>query len=98
MKTSLHHKLHQISDRFEEISALLSDPDVQNNQQQFRSLSQEYAQLKPVVECYQAHQTTQNEISAAKELASDPDPEMQALAKEELKQAQSTESELEQQM
>ena len=98
MKTSLHHKLNQISDRFEEISALLSDPDVQNNQQQFRSLSQEYAQLKPVVKCYQAHQTTQNEISAAKELASDPDPEMQVLAKEELKQAQSTESELEQQM
>jgi len=39
MKPSIHNKLETISDRLEEISALLADPGVMNDQNQFRELS-----------------------------------------------------------
>ena len=39
-----------LAERFEEISYLLSDPNVIGDQNRFRELSQEYAQLNPVVD------------------------------------------------
>ncbi|MEW8027420.1 MAG: PCRF domain-containing protein, partial [Candidatus Thiodiazotropha sp.] len=52
MKPSLRGKLDQIAERFEEITALLADPEIQSDQNQFRDLGREYAQLEPVVEAY----------------------------------------------
>ena len=63
MKASIRSKLDQITERFEEITALLADPGVQGNQNQFRSLSREYAQLEPVVECYGQYRELEDDIS-----------------------------------
>ncbi|HEC15391.1 MAG TPA: peptide chain release factor 1 [Sedimenticola sp.] len=93
MKPSIRSKLEQITDRFEEITALLAEPDIQGDQNRFRSLSQEYAQLEPVVACYRRHQALQDEITEAREMLGDP--EMAALAKEELKDAEARLAELE---
>ena len=49
MKESIRRKLETISERFGEITALLAEPETQNDNNQFRSLSQEYAQLDPIV-------------------------------------------------
>lgn len=84
MKPSMQAKLTGLSDRFEEISGLLSIPEVISDQEKFRNLSKEYAELEPVVETY-------NQLLAAKEaleetqlMAEDEDPEIRELAKEEL--------------
>jgi peptide chain release factor 1 len=66
MKPSIQLKLENLGERFEEITALLSQPGVQNNQNQFRSLSQEYAQLEPIVGCYKAYQNNEAELVTAK--------------------------------
>lgn len=86
MKPSILGKLEQIQDRFEEITGLLSDPDVQGDQNRYRSLSQEYAQLESVVNCYQRYLLTEEEISAANEMLADP--EMAELARESVREAQ----------
>ena len=93
MKPSIHSKLEQITERFEEITALLAQPETQSDQNQFRSLSQEYAQLDPVVTCYKQHQTLQDEIVDTREMLNDP--EMADLAKEELSEAERRLAELE---
>jgi len=93
MKESIRSKLEQIQDRFEEITGLLSDPDVQNDQNRFRSLSQEYAQLEPVVGCYQRYLDTEEEISNASEMLNDP--EMADLAQESLEEARQQQQTLE---
>ena len=93
MKPSIHSKLEQITERFEEITALLAQPEIQSDQNQFRSLSQEYAQLDPVVTCYKQHQTLQDEIVDTREMLNDP--EMADLAKEELSEAERRLAELE---
>ncbi|HBS15356.1 MAG TPA: peptide chain release factor 1, partial [Alcanivorax sp.] len=45
MQASLNGKLEKLMERFEEVSGLLSDPDIIADQKQFRSLSKEYAEL-----------------------------------------------------
>ena len=84
MKPSIRGKLDQIGERFEEITALLADPDVQNDQNQFRGLSQEYAQLQPVVSCYSRFRAHEAAVSSAREMLQDP--ELATLAQEELEQ------------
>ena len=93
MKDSIRSKLEQIQDRFEEITGLLSDPEVQNDQNRFRSLSQEYAQLEPVSQCYRRYLDTEEEIRSAREMLTDP--EMAELAEESLADAKRQQQELE---
>ncbi len=93
MKDSIRGKLEQIQDRFEEITGLLSDPQVQSDQNRYRSLSQEYAQLESVVDCYRHYLRTEEEISAAKEMLDDP--EMEDLAQDSLQEARQQQQALE---
>lgn len=93
MKPSIRNKLDHIADRFEEITALLADPEVQANQNRFRNLSQEYAQLEPVVACYTRYREYDADIANAEEMLIDP--EMAELAKEELTEAQQQRDQLE---
>ncbi|OQX47424.1 MAG: hypothetical protein B0D85_01455, partial [Candidatus Sedimenticola endophacoides] len=62
MKASIRSKLEQITERFEEITALLADPEVQGDQSQFRALGREYAQIEPVVGCYNRYRTLEEAI------------------------------------
>ena len=52
MKASLLTKLETLTDRHEEVSALLSDGETIADQDRFRALSREYAELEDVVRCY----------------------------------------------
>ena len=87
MKTSIRSKLESLSDRLEEINALLADPDVISDQNRFRSLSQEYSQVNPVVSCFKDYQTTLEDIDEAQRMLEDSDAEMREMAGEELKDA-----------
>jgi peptide chain release factor 1 len=87
VKPSIQHKLDHLSQRFEEITALLAEPEVQNDQNRFRSLSREYAQINPLIACYRRYQDALNDIAYAEGLLQDPDPEVRSLAKEELSAA-----------
>ncbi len=83
MKDSIKNKLDGLTDRFEEIAVLLAQPEVQGNQNQFRSLSQEYAQLDPIISCYSKYQSNEDDLQSAFEMTKDSDPELRELAKEE---------------
>jgi peptide chain release factor 1 len=88
MKASIQRKLETLSERFEEITVLMSQPQIQNDQNKFRSLGQEYAQIEPLVVCYKEFQTNQENIETAKEMAKDSDAELRELAKDELLEAE----------
>lgn len=92
MKSSIRTKLETISERFSEITALLAEPETQSDNNRFRELSQEYAQLEPIVQSYQAYIDNEAEIESAQEMLADP--EMAELAEESLKEAQQRETEL----
>ncbi|ESS71801.1 peptide chain release factor 1 [Methyloglobulus morosus KoM1] len=90
MKPSIQHKLENLCERYEEIAALLSEPETQNNQNKFRALSQEYAQITPLVECYKKRAEALDQKASATEMMSDSDPELRELAKEEIAEAERT--------
>jgi peptide chain release factor 1 len=81
MKASIKHKLEIIAERYEEIEALLSDAATVSDQNRFRDLSKEYAQIEPVVLGFRAYtEAVQNHANAEAMLS---DPEMKDLAQEE---------------
>ena len=98
MKASIKTKLENLSERFEEIAALLSQPEVQSDQNQFRSLSQEYAQIDPLVNCYKQYQDNEDDLEAAIEMCKDADPELREMAKEEQQEAETRKETLQQQL
>ncbi len=84
MKASILAKLDLLADRYEEVGALLSDAEVITDQDKFRGLSKEYAELEPVVQTYHLFQQTINDIDEAKLLLKDSDPDIRAMASEEV--------------
>ena len=95
MKASILSKLDNLSERYEEVGALLSDPDIIGDQNKFRELSKEYAELEPLVKCYHSYKQVLEGIFDAKQLLKDRDPDMRAMAQEELKGGEEQQSELE---
>lgn len=87
MKQSIQNKLYSLIDRHEEIAGLLADPGVIGDQNQFRELSREYAQLEPVVSCFQQYNQAQADMDSAADMLKDDDAEMRDMAADEIKQA-----------
>ena len=87
MQPSILNKLEAIKERQHEVSALLADAETIADQERYRSLSMEYAQLTPVVDSFTAWQRAQLDLASAQEMLRDPDPDMQEMAGEELAQA-----------
>jgi len=65
MKQSVVHKLETLVERFEEVQALLGDPSVINDQEQFRALSKEFSQLEEVVRQFEAFQAAEADVAGA---------------------------------
>ncbi|MCC6202713.1 MAG: peptide chain release factor 1 [Gammaproteobacteria bacterium] len=95
MKSSLLHKLTNRADRHIELGALLSDAEVISDQTKFRALSQEYADIGPIVGCFNNYRETCDTITSAQEMLRDDDAEIRALAGEELAVAQQRREQLE---
>jgi peptide chain release factor 1 len=93
MKPSIRNKLEHLSDRYQEITALLADPEVQADANRFRDLSREYAQVEPVSQCYRRYVEAEQELHNAEEMLSDP--EMAELAEEAKAEASQTLAEIE---
>ena len=88
MKASILSKLEGLSERLEEINALLGSPEVIADNDRFIALAKEHAELNPVVGCYSKYQAVLGELAAAREMLEDTDPEMQDLAQEEIESAE----------
>ncbi|MBT5332248.1 MAG: peptide chain release factor 1 [Porticoccaceae bacterium] len=95
MKDSIRHKLVLLVDRYEEVGALLSDPEVISDQNRFRDLSREYSEIEAVVKCFERYQTRTQDVEEAQEMLQDSDTSMREMAREELDSAESEVEELE---
>ncbi|AKH65406.1 MULTISPECIES: peptide chain release factor 1 [Photorhabdus] len=96
MKPSIVAKLEALQERHEEVLAHLSDADVIADQERFRALSREYAQLTDVTNCFKVWRMVQDDLKAAEIMLDDP--EMREMAQEEIKDAKVRNEELEQQL
>ena len=98
MNKSLRLKLDQLLERFEELGALLSDNDIISDQDKFRALSKEYAEIEPVVQCFRSYEQHQQELEDARQMSEDPDPEIQEMAALEVESLQENLTTLDQEL
>ena len=81
-------RLKDIEKQYEEIQRSMAEPDIVNDTEKYLRLLKEQGELEPVVNCYRKYRAA---VDAEKEslelLDSEKDPEMAALAKEELSTA-----------
>jgi len=98
MKPSILAKLDTLNERYEEVGALLSDGDTIADQNKFRDLSKEYAELEPVVKSFVDYQTVIDDLGEAKLLLQDADADIRAMAEEEIAEREAQREELELQL
>ena len=85
----MFQKLEAVEKRFEELTIKISDPEVISNQNEWRELMKEHAELEPIVEKYREYKKTQKEYEEAKEMLEDSsmDKELKDLAEMEMLEA-----------
>ena len=92
-------KLEDLLIRFEEIMGELHEPTVTNNQERFRKLMKEQADLAPIVDAYKQYKQAKQDVEDSLALLDEEsDEEMKELAKEELADAKKRIEELEQEL
>ena len=94
MKESIISKLESLSERHEELQALLGDASVISDQDKFRAYSKEYSQLEEVVSTFNRWKKLNNDIEDAQILLDDPD--MKEIAEEEIAENKAEIEQLEQ--
>ena len=98
MKPSIQKKLQALTERYEELSALLADAQVISQNKMFREYSKEYAQIEPIVQVFQNYQRSTEDYTLTQQLLTEADPDMQALAKQEIKALEEVLAQLESQL
>jgi peptide chain release factor 1 len=79
-------KLAGLNDRHEEVAALLSDPDVMGDRDKFTALSKEYAEIEPVVQCYQNLAALETTLVESREMLDEEDAEMRAMVEDDIRE------------
>jgi peptide chain release factor 1 len=78
-------RLAQIEARFNELNAALSSPEIVNDSANYQKTAKAQGELAPIVEKYREYKKLQSGIAESRALmAQESDPEMVALAEEEL--------------
>ncbi len=80
----MYDKLERVEQRYETLMGLVSDAAVQADPAEYRAHSKALAEIQPLVDRFRDYKAVEKEIGQARELAAGDDPEMQALAEQEL--------------
>ena len=82
MNPSIRRKLDELAERLQEVSLLLAQPEVVNDNARLRDLSREFAQLEPLNRSLRAYDAAGRNLDAAQAMLKDP--EMRELAEGEI--------------
>ena len=81
----MQQKLEPILQKYEAMEVRLSQPDIMADPMVYTTLIKEYNQLTPLIEVYRVYLDTLAELKDAEELSHSGDPELSAMAEEEVK-------------
>jgi peptide chain release factor 1 len=92
-------KMAALERRHEEVAALLGTAEVINKRGEFMKLSREHAELEPLVAAWKALEKLVSDLAKAKQMADvESDPELRAMAKEELAELEARRTTAEQEL
>ena len=79
-------KLENLERKFEDLEQQLSSAEVFNDQDRYRKLTKTHADLKSVVDVFRRYKDLRQNHADNKELLNESDPELRAMAQEEIKE------------
>jgi len=82
-------RLQQMEDRYEELGGQLADPEIVNDQQKYQKVAKQHRDLQEVVEKFRQYKQIRNGVNDARGMLNESDPEIRAMATEELAQLES---------
>ena len=88
-------RLEQIEARYEELGSQLADPEIVNDQARYQKTAKAHRDLEETVDKYREYKKAQQGIADAKGMLNESDPELAAMAREELAHFESRVGELE---
>ncbi len=77
-------RLEQMEARYKALDQQMSDPTLVNDQKKFQAVAKESRDMEPVVEKYREYRKISEGIAEAKAMLAETDPEIKAMAAEEL--------------
>jgi peptide chain release factor 1 len=77
-------KLEAVEKRYQDLDAMLADPEIIARRGEFQKLSKEHADIGELVATFREYKKVINDLEANKPLLEEKDPEMKAMAREEL--------------
>ena len=83
-ENSLLEKIDGLQHKFEEISTLITDPDVIADMKRFVRLNKEYRELEKITVACRRYKKMLADLNEAKQLLSDPDSDVREMAKAEI--------------
>lgn len=94
----MYQKLAGVESRFEELSRLLSDPQIISDQKKFQSLMKERASLEELVKIYREYKIIKKQLEENRAMLSEKDEELRNLAKSEIESLEPKLNELDQKL
>lgn len=92
----MFEQLEAVRARYEAIGKRLADPNIHNNLGELQRLGKEQAQIRPVVDLYEAFRRTERAIRDARQLLTEEkDSDMQEYARQEIEKLQAERTRLE---
>src|SRR6056297_1499707 len=88
-------KLQALEARYSELENRMADPAVLQDPDAYQQYSREHAELSRIVEVYQAYQKTTDDLSESRDLLDDKDPEIKALAQQDVEELTAEQERLE---
>ena len=77
-------KLQGIEERYDKLMALISDPAVQADRQEYRKHTRSLSEIQPLVDRFREYKTVAEELAETRELAAGDDDDLRELAEQEL--------------
>lgn len=96
----MYDKLNFIQEKYEDLSLRVSDPELINNQPEWRKTVKEMSEMEPIVNKYKEYKKTKEELEGAKELLEEAgsDEDMKEMAKMEISELEDSMEKLEEEL
>ncbi len=95
MNPTVITRLEDIETSYAELNEEIARPEVIQDTNLYRKLTRRHAELRSIVETYDSFKGVEEGIAGARELLDESDPEMQAMAEEELGELETKKEDLE---
>ena len=84
MEEAIHSRLSRIRDRYNDLTAEMSDPAIATDFERVNGIAKERAEIEPLVTLLTRYESAREEAESARALLSEDDEEMKVLAEAEL--------------